>query len=780
MEGTEVASDKDPVMFKIQKLPLSAKLPMIMVALTATFLVTVAFLIYSMAEKSIRKNIYTAHEIEAKAGAQALEFLISSAHSNLASQAAQPTVFRAVSNFTRVIGMIEEPDPIAYLKRVYGSENPNPVDQRAQLVDPGDGSYYSQSHASYHPTFQRTVDLNGYEDLYLFDMEGLLIYSVKKLDDYANSFATGDLAETGLGQLFAEALVAEPGHVVHSDFTLYGLGGDVPSAFLATPVLNKRQKTVGVIAVRLGSAGVVQALTKNLQDLESQNIYLVSPDGLARSPSALGDSFGVLDTLPDVPQIQAARNAETARFDGVPAMAGGSATALVLPLDLPGFSWSLVMETDEVAAFAELIQIRLLAMAVIGTSVLIAIVVSLFAARRVTIPILALRQATNALADDDYDIDITGKSRSDELGDLARSLDSFRDKLKQADEAAVREVQAAQQTAAVVEQTSRALSQLQAGNLACDIQAPFAESYETLRENFNKSLVNLRDSMGEVVSASEHVGKFSQEQSAAANEMAHRTESQAATLEQTASALRDLTTNIGTTAEQAAQMDKAMGRTRTQAEGSTKVVTAAVNAMDQIQETSNEISKIINMIDDIAFQTNLLALNAGVEAARAGHSGAGFAVVASEVRALALRTSTAAGQIQELTSASEAHIANGVDMVGQAGNALSGIIGSVGEVSGLVSEIAEGVRKQSKGLGEINGSMEVLDGVTQQNAAMAEETSASSQLLQQEATSLSGIVGRFELGQDILSVGSAEGQDEGWETQPDCEDIANWDQKQSA
>ena len=581
--------------------------------------------------------------------------------------------------------------------------------------------------------------------------------------------------------MFSQALVAEPGQVVHSDFTLYAPGGDAPSAFLATPVLDKRQKTVGVIAVRLGSAGVIQALTKNLQDQASQNIYLVSPDGVARSPSVLGDSFGVLDTLPDVPQTQAVRAGETGRFEGVPAMAGGNATALVMSLDLSGFDWSLVMETDEVAAFAELNQIRMLAMAVIGGSVLIAIVVSLIAARRVTIPILALRQATNALAETEYDIDITGKSRSDELGDLARSLDSFRDKLKRGDEAAAREVQVARQTAAVVEETSRALSQLQAGNLACDIQAPFDESYETLRENFNQSLINLRDSMGEVISASEHVGKFSQEQSAAADEMAHRTESQAATLEQTASALRDLTANIGTTAEQAAQMDEAMTRTRSEAEDSTKVVTAAVSAMDQIQQTSSEISKIINMIDDIAFQTNLLALNAGVEAARAGQSGAGFAVVASEVRALALRTSTAAGQIQELTSASESHVANGVEMVGQAGQALSGIIGQVGEVSGLVSAIAKGVQKQSQGLEEINGSMETLDGVTQQNAAMAEEASASSQLLQQEATSLSGIVGRFDLGEGNLSADEAgPAPTVGWQASSDWEDGADWEQARMA
>ncbi|MEP2717109.1 methyl-accepting chemotaxis protein [Pseudophaeobacter sp.] len=757
-------------MFKLSTLPLKAKLPIMMVALTATLMVTVAFMIYSMAEKSIRKNIYSAHEIEAKAGAQALEFLISSAHSNLASQAAQPTVFRAVSNFTRVIGMIEEPDPIAYLKRVYGSENPNPLDQRALLVDPGDGSYYSQSHNSYHPTFQRTVELNGYEDLYLFDEAGLLIYSVNKLNDFANSFATGELAETGLGQLFAEALVAEPGHVVHSDFTIYGPAGAVPSAFLATPVVNKRQKIVGVIAVRLGSAGVVQALTKNLEDTAHQNIYLVSEDGLARSPSSVGDQFGVLDALPERPQTLAARAREAGRLDGVPALAGGTASALILPLDLPGFSWTLVLETDEVTAFAELNQIRLTGMGIIAGLLLVASLVGFTAARRVTGPIQALRQVTNAMAEEDYEVDITGKARGDELGELARSLDSLREKLQQADAAAAREVQVARQTAAVVEEMSGALSQLQGGNLACDIQQPFAEHYEALRENFNHSLVNLRDSMGEVVGASENVGRFSQEQSSAADEMAHRTESQASTLEKTASALRELTDGIRTTAEQAVQMDAAMGKTREEAEGSTGVVTSAVQAMDQIQETSSEIAKIINMIDDIAFQTNLLALNAGVEAARAGSAGAGFAVVASEVRALALRASTAAGEIKGLTSASEEHVANGVAMVGRAGTAFSDIIAQVSGVSGLVSEIAEGVRRQSKGLEDINGSMSTLDSVTQQNAAMAEEASASSQLLQQESTSLSGIVSRFQLGQAVPE--SSGGAD--WGESQD----ADWDQAQ--
>jgi len=182
--------------------------------------------------------------------------------------------------------------------------------------------------------------------------------------------------------------------------------------------------------------------------------------------------------------------------------------------------------------------------------------------------------------------------------------------------------------------------------------------------------------------------------------------------------------------------------------------------MDQIQQASNEISKIINMIDDIAFQTNLLALNAGVEAARAGSAGSGFAVVAHEVRALAQRASTAAGQIKQLTNASEDHVSHGVAMVGRAGDALTSIITQVTSVSDLVSEISDGVRSQSSGLENINSAMRQLDTVTQQNTAMAEEASASSQLLQREAQNLSGIVSRFEMGNGAASFGEMQMPDQ--------------------
>jgi methyl-accepting chemotaxis protein len=168
--------------------------------------------------------------------------------------------------------------------------------------------------------------------------------------------------------------------------------------------------------------------------------------------------------------------------------------------------------------------------------------------------------------------------------------------------------------------------------------------------------------------------------------------------------------------------------------------------MGEIENSSAQISKIISVIDDIAFQTNLLALNAGVEAARAGEAGRGFAVVASEVRALAQRSSDAAREIDSLISASTTHVRRGVGLVGQAGEALEGILTSVADISARVAEIAASSQEQSAGLAQINTAVNQLDQVTQQNAAMFEQTTAASQALTREAQSLTVTTAQFHIG----------------------------------
>ena len=382
------------MLLKPSTMPLKLKLPLLMVLLTVAFVVTVSFLIYTLAERGIRENVETAQASKAQAGAQALTFRIDAALNDVANLGAQPTVFRAMGNFERVISMIEDPDPIGYMKRHYIDQNPNEEALRANLVDPGDGSYYTQSHVTYHPTFVQTMEVSGYSDMYLVTMAGLVVYSVKKSTAFAEDIKGTALAGTPFAKVVEAAMTAEPGKVVVQDFAPYA-GGNY--AFVASPVLSKTGEPVGILVVRLGTDMVETALTANLSDLGHENIYIVSPDGLARSPSVIPGGFEMMDELPNTPQIAAARAGETAQFREVMTANGHSATAVVVPLAVDGFNWAVVMETDSATAFAMVDQIRWMVLGLIGAAVVVSIGVSWAAANRVTRPIHQLRDVTNAL-----------------------------------------------------------------------------------------------------------------------------------------------------------------------------------------------------------------------------------------------------------------------------------------------------------------------------------------------------------------------------------------------
>ena len=222
-------------------------------------------------------------------------------------------------------------------------------------------------------------------------------------------------------------------------------------------------------------------------------------------------------------------------------------------------------------------------------------------------------------------------------------------------------------------------------------------------------------------------------------------EAQAVTLEESAAAIETLSTSVEQTADHAAEANKRITQNRQQAQSGGEVVELTVEAMRNIEQSSDKITAIIGVIDDIAFQTNLLALNAGVEAARAGESGRGFAVVASEVRALAQRSADAATEIKNLINQSSQQVDQGVTLVGQAGESISSIVIRVNQISKLISDIASGAVEQSTGLGEINTGMSQLDQVTQQNAAMVEQSTAAGHLLRSDAQNLSELMQRFQL-----------------------------------
>ncbi|MCX8509905.1 MAG: methyl-accepting chemotaxis protein, partial [Rhodobacteraceae bacterium] len=297
----------------------------------------------------------------------------------------------------------------------------------------------------------------------------------------------------------------------------------------------------------------------------------------------------------------------------------------------------------------------------------------------------------------------------------------------------------------VVEALRIGLSALSAGNLAARIEEGFAPDYETVRKEFNNAADRLADALAQVMAHSETIKEEVREIAHASDDLSRRTEVQAATLEQTAAALDQLTVSVRSAAQGAAEANGMVAQARGSAHASAKIVQEAVTAMGEIERSSEKIARIIGVIDDIAFQTNLLALNAGVEAARAGEAGRGFAVVANEVRALAQKSSDAARQIDELISGATAEVKRGVGLVDQTGRVLNDILASVENIASRMADIATSAQEQSAGLAEINGAVNRIDHTTQENAVLFAQTLVTGRRLQAGAESLARTMGRFAL-----------------------------------
>ena len=290
-----------------------------------------------------------------------------------------------------------------------------------------------------------------------------------------------------------------------------------------------------------------------------------------------------------------------------------------------------------------------------------------------------------------------------------------------------------------------ALRQLSEGDLTRTLDTAFVPSMEQLRHDFNATIDKLSRTMKTIGENATAIADSSREIGSSADSFSKRTEQQAASVEETAATLEEITTTVNDSSQRADEAGRLVGQTKHSAEQSGTVVRKAVSAMDQIEQSSREITNIIGVIDDIAFQTNLLALNAGVEAARAGEAGKGFAVVAQEVRELAQRSARAAKEIKALINTSSELVKNGVELVGQTGRALEEIVVQVASINSNVAAIVEGSREQATGLKEINQAVNTLDQATQQNAAMVEESTAASQNLAAEADALRTLVSQFQL-----------------------------------
>ena len=447
-------------------------------------------------------------------------------------------------------------------------------------------------------------------------------------------------------------------------------------------------------------------------------------------------------------------------------------------------------------------RIILVSGGITAVMVLIILIASVTVARSIMQPVSRMTETMNGLAEGDMSIASPDAQRQDEIGAMARAYEVFRsreaERRRMAGEEQRRERahQAEQQTQrareaafaaeiaalsqavsagslsqrldlagkdgdfrevgrsinqladtleAVIADLSAVLHALAEGDTGRSMQGDYAGVFGDLKQTANGLAARMGDFASRLNGSARAVRDASGEISGGAEDLAQRTESQAASLEETAAAMHQVTATVKQNAENAQDADRLAAAARGNAERGGDVVARVVDAMTRIEGGACKIADIMGLIDEIAFQTNLLALNAAVEAARAGEAGKGFAVVAQEVRALAQRSANASKDTKQLIAASNADVKAGADLAHEAGASLGDIVQSIRQVSAIVAEIAAASREQAKGLDQINDAIAGMDDLTQRNAALVEETHASSRALTGQAKELAALVGFFRI-----------------------------------
>ena len=303
----------------------------------------------------------------------------------------------------------------------------------------------------------------------------------------------------------------------------------------------------------------------------------------------------------------------------------------------------------------------------------------------------------------------------------------------------------AAQQAAAIEEASDVLESLAGGDLTRRVEGDHRGDLSAIKERINETIEKLGGIVEQIRVSSEAIAQGAGEISTGNSDLSQRMEEQASSLEETAASMEEMSGAVRQSADNAKQANQLAIQCRDIAEKGGVLVTKTVSSMGEINSSSKKIADIIGVIDEIAFQTNLLALNAAVEAARAGEQGRGFAVVASEVRNRAGRSATAAKEIKALIQDSVQKVQEGSTLVNQSGTTLEEIVASVKRVADIVEEITAAAQEQSSGIEQVNKAVVQLDQITQENAALVEETASSSQSMSEQAQTLRQLVGQFRL-----------------------------------
>lgn len=600
--------------------------------------------------------------------------------------------------------------PSEHLQAAYIDNNPFPIGEKDRLDQAETGEMYDQVHAVYHPWFRELQQSSSYYDVFLFNADGELVYSVFKELDYATGFAvpgSGPWAGSGLGNVFRAAMAAPTGEpIVFEDFAPYGPSNDAPASFMAHVVHDEAGSAVGVLAFQLPVDLISNTIASVTGLGESGEVVLIGEDGLMRNDSDwTADISDILTTRLDAPFIDeafaAGESVGETQFYRESAMRSFARSFMIGDANFAIISMKSI---DEMLAPVVETRNRML---VIG-AFLIAIVgvIGFLISRSITRPITSLVSQMNELSEGNKEIALEGASRSDEIGDMSKAVVVFRDAMIERERLEDESSQAAGERRKRQQQVDDLISKFQ-GDVETLIQAVTTNA---------ELMTSTADTLTKVAA-----GSNEQATSAAA-------------------ASEEASTNVQTVAAAAEELSASITEISRQVDKTTQIVGEASNhaqstnqQVEQLAKTADKIGNVISLIQDIAEQTNLLALNATIEAARAGEAGRGFAVVASEVKGLANQTAKATGDISQQISEIQSSTRDAVAAINQISTTMgdvdeymSAIAASVEQQGIATDEISHNVAQAASGTQSVVGNISgVTDGTTQTSLSAGEVNRAA-------------------------------------------------------
>lgn len=594
------------------------------------------------------------------------------------------------------------------LQKAYIAANAHPADRKEDLDFAEDGSQYSEIHKQFHPWFRQFLKERRYADIFLLDLEGNLVYSVRKQPDYATNMEDGAFKDSDLGNAFRKAAELEKaGSLAFFDFKAYAPRDGAPASFIAAPVTDVKGEMQGVIALQMPIDRLNRIMGQHTGLGNTGESFIVGKDFLVRNDTRFAKN-SILKRRVETEAVKKAL-AGASGLASWNAPNGDALTGAYAPLDYEGARFAFITQMAETEITAPARELRN-SILVIGVIALVLIgLCGYLVSRTLSGPIIRMTSAMKKLAEGEKDTPVPAKGRSDEIGDMAEALESFKLSVIQA--AALATEQAELERTQVEEREAVAREK-------AEIDAKLAKKSAEDAKNASERAEILSAITSEFEAT---VNGVLQSFASAVSQMQGSAQTMSTTAEQTSqqstaagSAADAASSNVQTVAAAAEELSTSIAEITRQIDESARVaregVEDAEKANDRIQglaTSASKIGEVVDLINDIASQTNLLALNATIEAARAGDAGKGFAVVATEVKSLADQTARATEEIG-------AQISDIQGATNQAVDAIQSIGETINKVDGISTAIAAAMEEQGASTSEIASSVQSASAGTQE------------------------------------------------------------------